>query len=84
MSKIIIVGGNHHNTLALIRAFGQEKYYVIAFVVSENYKSFVARSKYVGEAYVVRDEEFVVSELLSKNFEVSGRVPIITASDKSA
>ena len=84
MSEIIIVGSDHHNTLALIRAFGQEDFYVIAFVVSENHKSFVARSKYVCEFYVVRDEELVVSELLSKNFEVSGRVPIITASDKSA
>ena len=84
MQKIIIVGGDHHNTLALIRAFGQEKYHVIAFIVSENHKSFVVHSKYVGEYYIVRDEEFVVSELLSKKFEVSGRVPIITASDKSA
>lgn len=84
MSKIIIVGSDHHNTLALIRAFEQEEYYVIVFVVSESHKSFVVHSKYVGEYYIVREEGLVVSELLSKNFEVSGRVPIITASDKSA
>lgn len=84
MQKIIIVGGDHHNTLALIRAFGQENFYVVVFVVSESHISFVVHSKYVDEYYILRNEEFVVSELLSKNYEVSGRIPIITSSDRSA
>lgn len=84
MRKIIIVGGDHHNTLALIRAFGQEDFYVIVFVVSESRKSFVIHSKYVGEYHVVCDEKSVVDELLSKDFGVNGRIPVITSSDKSA
>lgn len=84
MKKVIIVGGDHHNTLALIRAFGQEDFYVMVFVVSESHKSFVVHSKYVGEYYIVRDEESVVDELLSKDFGVNGRIPVITSSDKSA
>ena len=51
MQKVIIIGGDHHNTLGLVRAFGKEGYHIVLFVVAANNKSFVAHSKYkIGRA----------------------------------
>lgn len=84
MQKVIIVGGDHHNTLGLVRAFGQAGYYVMLFVVAENNKSFVSYSKYVSKCCIVDDDDKVIELLLSRTLETSIRIPIITATDKSA
>lgn len=82
--KVIIIGGDHHNTLGLVRAFGKEGYHIVLFVVAANNKSFVAHSKYVNDCYVVDNENKVIDILVSKVKENNVRIPIITASDQSA
>lgn len=84
MQKVIIVGGDHHNTLGLVRAFGMKGYNVVLFVIAANHKSFVAHSKYVNECHVVDDESKVLDILLSETNNHECRIPIITASDQSA
>lgn len=84
MQKVIIVGGDHHNALGLVRAFGQVGYYVILFVVVENNKSFVSHSRYVSECYIIDNDDKVIEWLLSKTLETGIRIPIITATDRFA
>lgn len=81
--KVVIVGGDHHNTLSLIRAFGYADYYVVVYIVSHSRKSFVVHSKYVSEYHIVDAEEDVLDALLRfKN--PSEKIPVVTASDRSA
>lgn len=59
MNNVIIVGGNHHNTLGVIRAFGRSgisPYVIMTSMVSD---SFVLRSKYIKKSWVIKSEEVV-------------------------
>ena len=84
MQKVVIVGGDHHNTLALVRALGMVNYHVILIVVATNHKSFVTHSKYSSESYIVEKEDKVLDLLRTKYHTCKERIPIITASDQSA
>ncbi len=70
MQKVVVVGGDHHNTLSLVRALGSANYHVIFIVVAANYKSFVTHSKYVGENNIV-DNEKKVLDLLRAKYSIS-------------
>lgn len=69
--KVIIIGTDHHNTLAVIRAFGKEK---IEFevLIHGNFDDInqidVYHSKYVSELYFVAStEDSILNYLLNKN-----------------
>lgn len=84
MQKVVVVGGDHHNTLSLVRALGSANYHVILIVVAANPKSFVTHSKYASESYIVDSEKDVLDLLRTKHNASKERIPIITASDQSA
>lgn len=46
INKIIIIGTNHHNTLSMVRSFGEEGRQVDLYVYGDNH-SYIASSKYV-------------------------------------
>ncbi len=46
MNKVIILGGNHHNGLGLLRIFGLNGIKPFSFVVGPTRKSFLSKSKY--------------------------------------
>ena len=46
INKINIIGTNHHNTLSMVRCFGEEGRKVNLFIYGDNH-SFIASSKYV-------------------------------------
>lgn len=81
-NSVIIVGGDHHNTLGLIRAFGYQGYYVIAYIIDQRSKSFVVHSKYVNEFQIFKTEEEVLKVLLQRDASVM--IPIVASSDKAA
>ena len=60
--EVIIVGGDHHNGLGLARIFGINKVKVHSFVISENLKSFLAKSPF----YASSSANFVASSFLHK------------------
>lgn len=57
---VFVVGGDHNNTLAVVRSLGVAGYCPIPVIVSEQRKSFVAASRYVRTFRIVfRDDDLV-------------------------
>lgn len=46
-NEIIILGGNHHNMLGIIRALGKEKLKSIIIITDNNKYFYTKKSKYV-------------------------------------
>lgn len=59
MNKIYIFGGDHHNTVGLIRSIGESSLdcTIIALIVSEHKSPFTIHSKYVNEYKIVPTED---------------------------
>ena len=84
---VFVLGGDHHNTLAVIRSLGIAGFSPIPIVVSESGKSFVVKSHYVREFRIVRKEEDLEACLrtLYKTLIPAGTKPkIICCSDGAA
>lgn len=60
---VIIIGGDHYNTLWLVRCLGFKGLKPDVIVLSERKKSFVCKSKYINFALVVHCEEELILEL---------------------
>ena len=67
-NDIIVVGTSHHNTLGVIRSLGYKGIKPILLLISPDKKSYVAKSKYIKNAYYLDAEESLVSFLLG-NFK---------------
>lgn len=84
-NKVIVIGGDHHNTLWVIRSLGLGGISSFAIVINPNKKrSFVAKSRYLKQSWVI-DNEIGIKEILLNNFSSENLPPvIICASDGSA
>ena len=81
--KIVIVGGNHHNTLSMVRCFGECGIKVDLIVVG-TVKGAAVRSKYVEMYYLVRDVEDVISVLMRNYANEINKATIISCADDIA
>lgn len=84
-TKVIVIGGNHHNTLGLIRSIGEKGLPVYLFL--EHQESLATCnlrfSKYITKIYHLQDEEEIIT-LLKHDFGDEKHKPIILcASDAS-
>lgn len=70
-NKAIVIGGNHHNTLGVIRSLGRKGIMPYVIVTSGGLDSFVLKSKYIKKGWAVdgseKAMEFVLKELASGN-----------------
>lgn len=78
--EIIVIGGNHHNTLAILRSLGEKGVKSLLIVVSEDSKPYIGYSKYVQEMRVVKlvDEISSAMYLLHKS---SDKAVVIACAD---
>ncbi len=79
----IVLGGNHHNTLGVIRSLGREG--VMSSVIlypKSNSDNYILKSKYICDYDVVNDEDAVLQAL--KKRVKSKKQVIICCSDKTA
>lgn len=53
--EIIVIGGNHHNTLAVLRSLGEKGVKSLLIVVSEESNPYVSYSKYIMKAMIIKD-----------------------------
>lgn len=84
-NKVIVIGGNHHNTLGVIRALGEKgvKSYVI--ITNDNRFSFVKKSKYIIKSYIVKESKNEILNTLLNNFELEkDKTIVIPTSDFAA
>lgn len=83
ISKVVIVGGNHHNTLSMVRCFGEYNIKVDLIIVGTS-KGAVARSKYVNICCLVHNAEDVVSLLMRDYVNEINKTTIISCADDVA
>lgn len=60
---VIVIGGNHHNTLAVLRSLGEKGLKVKLIVISADYKPYVCYSKYIERYLVINNEEDIFQSL---------------------
>lgn len=85
MNKVILLGGNHHNGLGLVRSFGRhgiKPYGIIIGNGSED--SFVAKSKFWKKTWSVKTEEDALRIILDSFANETPRPVIIPWSDGAA
>lgn len=76
-NKVILVGGDHHNGLGLVRIFGRNEIFPYGIIVQEGEKSsFVAKSKYWSKVWVVKSESEILT-LLKNEFQNEKEKPVV-------
>ena len=85
MNKVIVIGGDHHNTLGVIRSLGERGMQSdVILVASDTTKTFVDASKYVARKWLIGNADEIVNLLLSKYKEEKEKPVIICCSDASS
>jgi len=84
MNEIIIIGGNHHNTLGVIRALGEKGLSATLIVVSKDKKPFVSCSKYLKRVIQIASDDQIPITLLSACKSDNGQPVVICCTDASA
>jgi predicted ATP-grasp superfamily ATP-dependent carboligase len=84
MNKVIVIGGDHHNTLGVIRSLGEKGLNPHVVIVSMDGNSFVAKSKYIGILHIVRTCTEIVPLLLSHYKQENLKPVIICCTDASS
>lgn len=82
-NKVIVIGGDHHNTLWVIRSLGQAGIRPFVIVVSQK-KSCVTKSRYIENSWIVPDEKDVLRILQHHFLNEKERPVIISTADACA
>lgn len=64
-NKVLVIGGDHQNTLGVIEALGQKGVRSHVIILGYVQNSFVLKSKYVEKGWICEDEDAVVSSILN-------------------
>lgn len=79
-NRIIVFGGNHHNTLGVIRSLGEVGCKPILILHGAS-NSFVSKSKYIDKTHYVTDEKGGIALLLEQYTRENVKPIIICCSD---
>lgn len=82
--ETIVIGGEHHNTLGVIRSLGRKGISPKLIVVSSSRRPTTIKSKYVNQYSILKSYEDIPQELLSKYIHRDFKTPIIACSDAAA
>lgn len=78
--QIIVIGGNHHNTLAVLRSLGEKGVKSLLIVISNDPKPYVGYSKYIQLIKVINSEDEIASAMYSLH-KSSEKAVVIACSD---
>jgi len=81
MGEVIVVGGNHHNTLGVIRALGRSGIRPIVILTGNSVNSTILRSKYIKEAHCGIPNDKVVELLLTRYSHKGAKTVLIGCHD---
>ena len=81
MNTPIIIGGNHHNTLGVIRALGYRGIESIVILVTEDTDPYVAYSKYIQKCVIFKTKQEIVPFLVKYAKNVNGKSVILSCAD---
>ena len=83
INRVIVIGADHYNTLWLIRSLGLGGFYVIAIIINpDSNRSFVSKTRYCKESYIVRDYDEMIHLLCS--LSLSSKIPVFASGDVGA
>ena len=66
--KVIIIGGNHHNMLGVIRMLGEKNITPYLIVTNGNKYCYVTKSKYVKDFDIVEEDETAILKILKEKY----------------
>lgn len=84
MTKIVVFGTDHHNTLGVIESLGIKGIKSDVIILSSKKWAYVLKSKYVNNGWICKRSEDVVSCLYANCISDKKKVPIIATSDLTA
>lgn len=84
MNRVVVIGGDHHNTLGVIRALGEKNIFPDVLIVSKDGKSFVVSSKYVNQAHIIRGNSEIVPFLIERYGKMQEKTVVICCQDASS
>lgn len=84
MNKIVVIGGDHHNTLGVIRGLGERGVHPDVIIVSLSSITFVDASKYIANRWIIKDESEIVDLLLNQYKNELEKPVVISCSDVSS
>lgn len=84
MNKVVVIGGDHHNTLGVVRGLGERGVKSDLIYVTASKFSFVNYSKYVQNSTKVIDDSEIVGVLLSQYKAETEKPVVICCTDRSA
>lgn len=84
MNKVIVIGGDHHNTLGVIRSLGEKELCSDLILVTNAKRTFVDVSKYLRKSWIIQRDEEIVDVLLQQYISESEKPVVICCSDSSS
>lgn len=81
LNKVIVIGGDHYNTLWTVRSLGIKRIRPEVIILSGASKSFVQKTKYASSSKVFQKKEQIVDYLLSTYSSMKAKPIIITCAD---
>lgn len=75
-NKAIVIGGNHYNTLGVIRSLGEMEVPIYSILTSKK-GGYVSKSKYIIQSWEVDNSEGAIINVLMNNFINEERKPVI-------
>ena len=76
-NEVIIIGGNHHNMLGVIRAFGEKGKLVNIIITSKHKYCYIKKSKYVKNCDIVLENEKEILEVLEQKYKNDKNKPVL-------
>lgn len=84
LNKVIVIGGDHYNTLWTVRSLGIKHIRPEVIIFSDASKSFVQKTKYASSSKIFSQKEQIVDYLLSTYSSAEVKPIIITCADNIA
>jgi len=79
--EVIVIGGNHHNTLGVIRALGYKGINTLLILVTDDTNPFVSYSKYISRSVFLKSKHDIVPFLLEYANKIDCKAIIYSCAD---
>ena len=81
MNSTIIIGGNHHNTLGVIRALGYKGIQSLLLLITDETEPYVSYSKYIHKCIILKSKHEIVPWLLDYSKSITEKAIILSCAD---
>lgn len=81
MVQTIIIGGNHHNTLGVIRALGYKGVNSLVLLVTDEETPYVSYSRYIKECVILKTKKEIVPYLMEYGNKIGEKAVILSCAD---